>query len=1051
MTDKWILIVEDELLVAEGVRRKLLRLGYWVQAVAVTGEEAVRLAAELRPNLVLMDIGLPGEMNGVAAAGEIRIRFDIPVVYLTAHSDEDTLAQTKLTEPFGYVLEPFESRDLRSTVEMALYKHAQEKKLRESEERYRSLFEAAKDHIFVLDREFRYVMVNPSALKAGGFALEDVVGRGPQETFPEDAEFYLSQYRQVFETGEPVWFERELSLPDGAHWFSVTLSPIKDARGDVIALTGISRDITERKQAEEKLSESETRFRAVVENGIEGYVMLGADRKVKYFSPSYARMIGYTLEEIIGQSGIGFVHPDDQAATASAVADILQNPDRPRTIEYRLRHKDGHWFWVESIGANMLNDPHIRAIVVNSHNITERKRAEEALRASEARYRALFDNSVDAVLLTAPDGRILAANDAACRMLGRTEEEICQLGRNGIVDTSDPRLPAALEERARTGKFKGELTCVRKDGTKIPGEISSAVFQDQDGHARTSMIIRDITERKQAERALRDSRNMLQTVLDAIPAAVFWKDRDSIYLGGNRTWLEAAGLKSSEKVVGKNDYDLPWEEEQAKSFREDDRRVIESGIPKYDIVEPYRRADGTYAWAKTNKVPLRDTEGRVIGVLGTYEDITERKQAEEALHHSLEQTARGKRLLLAISQAARAVQRAHTIDEVHQTIGEGLTAIGLQANILALTSDRMQLAFASTTFLPAVLKKAARLTGLSPAGYRFPLQPGGIHERCVVQRETIYSEGRIEHLAEALPGPLRPLAALLISLLGMEKSIIAPLVVGDETVGILSVAGSDLSESDVPAITAFASQASIALENARLFEELHATQQRLADLSRRLVAVQEAERRHLARELHDQVGQTLTGLKLVLQMSDQQRDESSWQAKLQTAQGLIDDLAARVEDLSLDLRPSMLDDLGLLPTLLWHSERYTAQTGVQVRFQHVGVAGRRFAPELETAAYRLVQEALTNVARHAGTTEVLVRLWARQDVLGVQIQDAGCGFDPASVLAGSQSTGLNSMRERVALLNGELTIESAPGAGTRLMAELPRAARDGGHNNEGDL
>jgi signal transduction histidine kinase len=172
-------------------------------------------------------------------------------------------------------------------------------------------------------------------------------------------------------------------------------------------------------------------------------------------------------------------------------------------------------------------------------------------------------------------------------------------------------------------------------------------------------------------------------------------------------------------------------------------------------------------------------------------------------------------------------------------------------------------------------------------------------------------------------------------------------------------------------------------------------------------------------------------------MSQHQRNERERQAKLETAQALIDDLAARVEDLSLDLRPSMLDDLGLLPTLLWHIERYTTQTGVQVHLKHAGVEGRRFTPEVETAAYRLVQEALTNVARHAGASEVLVRVWAHHDLVGVQIQDAGRGFDAATVLASGLASGLASMRERAALLHGSLTIESAPGAGTRLTAELP--------------
>jgi PAS domain S-box-containing protein len=148
------------------------------------------------------------------------------------------------------------------------------------------------------------------------------------------------------------------------------------------------------------------------------------------------------------------------------------------------------------------------------------------------------------------------------------------------------------------------------------------------------VILRDITERKRADEALRSSRNMLRTVLDSIPSAVFWKDRELNYLGGNRPWLEAVGLKFTEQVVGKSDYDLPWEKHQADSFREYDRKIIEAGKAEYGIVESFRQADGTIAWARTNKVPLRDTQGSVIGILGTYENITERKEAEEALRKS---------------------------------------------------------------------------------------------------------------------------------------------------------------------------------------------------------------------------------------------------------------------------------------------------------------------------------------------------------------------------------------------------------------------------------
>lgn len=142
---------------------------------------------------------------------------------------------------------------------------------------------------------------------------------------------------------------------------------------------------------------------------------------------------------------------------------------------------------------------------------------EKVLRENEERYHAIFDNSLDAILLTAPDGRILEANAAAERMLSRPAEEIVRIGRPGILDASDPRLAPALAERTRTGRFVGELTFVRKDGTKFPAEVSTVVFNDREGRARTSMIIRDITERRLAEEALLQRNQYIESILDNMP------------------------------------------------------------------------------------------------------------------------------------------------------------------------------------------------------------------------------------------------------------------------------------------------------------------------------------------------------------------------------------------------------------------------------------------------------------------------------------------------------------------------------------------------------
>jgi len=227
----------------------------------------------------------------------------------------------------------------------------------------------------------------------------------------------------------------------------------------------------------------------------------------------------------------------------------------------------------------------------------------------------------------------------------------------------------------------------------------------------------------------------------------------------------------------------------------------------------------------------------------------------------------------------------------------------------------------------------------------------------------------------------------------------------------------------------------VAIHNARLFEQVLAGRERLQALSRRLVDVQEAERRHIARELHDEIGQVLTGLQLALEMGTRVTTAAARRG-IGEAKALVHELISRVRELSLDLRPAMLDDLGLLPALLWHIERYTAQTKVKVTFEHAGLE-RRFSPEAETAAYRIVQEALTNVARHAAVNLATVVLGVTQDMLCLQIQDTGVGFDPQAALASETSSGLAGMRERASLLGGRFTVESAPGAGTRLIAEVP--------------
>jgi signal transduction histidine kinase len=230
---------------------------------------------------------------------------------------------------------------------------------------------------------------------------------------------------------------------------------------------------------------------------------------------------------------------------------------------------------------------------------------------------------------------------------------------------------------------------------------------------------------------------------------------------------------------------------------------------------------------------------------------------------------------------------------------------------------------------------------------------------------------------------------------------------------------------------------------ALLYRAMHsevvvAPYRRLDALARRVVDLQEQERRHIARELHDQIGQQLTGLKIMLDVAGVKGRPAGGEPadpRQAEARRVVGELIGRVRDLSMDLRPAMLDDLGLVPALEWHVERFAGHTGVRVEFSQT-LRGARFPQPVETAAFRIVQEALTNVARHARVDHARVHLGRERGALVLRVEDEGAGMDAATAAA-ARSTGISGMRERARLLGGSLTVDSTPDGGTRLRAELP--------------
>jgi PAS domain S-box-containing protein len=280
------------------------------------------------------------------------------------------------------------------------------------------------------------------------------------------------------------------------------------------------------------------------------------------------------------------------------------------------------------------------ALAINTARLKEqRHQAVEAEAERETQVRLLLDSTAEAIYGVDLEGICTFVNPACVQMLGYTSEEDL-LGQNMhdlIHHTLPDGRPYAKEDcLVRHATLTGESSHVenevhwRADGSSFPVEYWSHPIRRDDEIIGTVVTFFDISERKKAEAKLQDTQKMLQLVLDTIPVRVFWKDVKSVYLGCNKLFAEDSGLQKPEKLVGKTDFDMGWQE-QAELYRADDLDVMQTGIRKHNYEEPQTTPDGEQIWLETSKIPLTDQDGGVIGILGTYHDITDRKRAEEEL------------------------------------------------------------------------------------------------------------------------------------------------------------------------------------------------------------------------------------------------------------------------------------------------------------------------------------------------------------------------------------------------------------------------------------
>ncbi len=692
-----ILVVEDEAIIAADLKSRLSRMGYHIVATTPTGTEALALAAALRPDLILLDIVLKGEMDGAQAGERIRADYDIPVIYLTAYSDDATVQRVKAAEPYGYILKPFQDREMYTAIEIALHKHSVEKKLRQSEASLRALFEAAQDLIFVKDAGLHYTQVNAAMARTLGLSIEAMIGRTAHDLYSEaDAAIVEADDRRVL-AGETVTREHVFELCDRPAVLHIVKAPLRDqATGAIMGVCGIARDITERKQSEERLrrqldmqnlvSRIARRFIDIAPHDMDAELLrivkdigefAGVDR-------SYIDLLdeaGATIlrawewradrlepmaETVTGMSIEPMTWATDQlhAGRPLNVRDVAQLPDAariegefwqaaglravltiPLIVNQKLVGLLGFTLDAQS-SRPAWQDDDVRLLSLVGEILSvgfARARAEQALRASEERYRLLVNSTDDFIYSFDLDSRYTGANQALCRALNVSEKELIgkRSGDLSIIAKDGADWLPLHQQVIQTGiPLRTEIAVTMPSGATRIADLSLSPLRDTGGQVCGLVAIsRDVTEHRQAEESLRESQRLFRAVLEDVQLVAIMLDTQGCITFANDFTCELTGWQR-EELLGRNWFDTftPGNQALRRTFTEG----LARGAVPIHAENPILTRQGQWRMVVWNNTLLFDSTGKVAGVTSIGEDVTERRRAEKiesALYRISEQSA----------------------------------------------------------------------------------------------------------------------------------------------------------------------------------------------------------------------------------------------------------------------------------------------------------------------------------------------------------------------------------------------------------------------------
>jgi PAS domain S-box-containing protein len=668
-----ILVVEDDKIIAMELRARLQRWGFVVPSTAATGEEAIAATRTHQPDLILMDIWLQGPMDGIQAAEEIHRGLDTPIIYVTANADESTLERAKLTEPYGYVLKPFEELELRTTIEIALYKHSIEAKLKENEQWLSTTLTSIGDAVIATDEKGVVTFINPVALELMKVGREDVLGKGLGESLRiVDEATRRATTNPAITALEKGIVHRPSSqilliARDGEEvpiYYNV--APIRDAKGNHHGVVLVFRDIIERRRAERlqsalyRISEAAnsasdltTLFASVHQIIAEllpannFYLALCDPSQTNISFPYFvdehdqdmgpqifdARPFGEGVTEFLIRSGSTLLLSGSTLLEIAALGEIKIIGTVPNFwLGSALRTADGHIIgavavqsYAEGTAYTSQDKDVLEFVSTQIAMAIERKRAEQTLRESEERFRTIFVRSAIGIAITdIRTDTILESNSALQKMFGYSADELRGRTRQELTHPDDAGNSASLESNMTAGAdnhFVLEERYARKDGNVVWAQVTVSVVKDAAGTPLFGVaLIEDITQRRESEEKITEQAALLDQAQDAICA----RDLESKITYWNKGAERLYGWTRDE-AIGQNEFDLLLKE-PGPEISKAQKEVLLRGEWTGEISQ--RTKSGEEVVVQSRWALVRSDAGEPASVLVINTNMTDRKKLE---------------------------------------------------------------------------------------------------------------------------------------------------------------------------------------------------------------------------------------------------------------------------------------------------------------------------------------------------------------------------------------------------------------------------------------